>query len=487
MKHSFISVFLLLMLPIQIVLAFPPLVVDYRMDECYFLDGANGSAGDVFDSSLNAYHASSVNRLDSNESNPKICRSGIFGDNGYARVDTPFTLGEQWSLSVWIHFPFIVPGHRYYILGSYTGEGDLPVFQNNNGTLEWGIYDNSQGLSWKPIGELEDGWHHLVFKNRGNLGSNNRTILFVDGIRNNPNHRIDRVTSGEVSVLWTSTDDFNGQSIASNIDEMKIFSGNLTTGEISDIYNYENAGNNYDGSPRLCKSCTGSDISANSWDLVGIPAETRLSHVAQVTVNDIFGSMTGVFGTDWNLYKRVYSDTDNSSSYELLGLDNKLEFGQGYWLGSLKDDRWDVDGSTSVFYDSVLPCTKSECVEVVLTSVTTNFDIDGDDGSGPYRYNMGGFVGIDRPVDWADCRFIISDLDGTSNLEILTPTEAEAAGYAARQIWQYNGTGDTASNSYNTCDDSGTSTCKLIPFKGFWIELHGASKDKLVKLQIPKG
>jgi hypothetical protein len=165
-----------------------------------------------------------------------------------------------------------------------------------------------------------------------------------------------------------------------------------------------------------------------------------------------------------------------------MGLRDEIEFGQGYWLGSLIDDRWDVSGTTAVVYDSC----GTQCVEVDLASVTKNFDTDGDDGSGPYRYNMSGFVGIDNPVDWADCRFIVSDLDG-SNVQVLTPTETEEAGYAAKQIWQYNGSGDTASNSYNTCDDSGTSSCKLIPFKGFWIELHGPSKNKLVKLQIPKG
>ena len=43
---------------------------------------------------------------------------------------------------------------------------------------------------------------------------------------------------------------------------------------------------------------------------------------------------------------------------------------------------------------------------------------------------MTGFTGK-TPVDWADCRFII---DGTA----YTPSDAEAAGYVNKQIWQYN-------------------------------------------------
>jgi hypothetical protein len=82
-------------------------------------------------------------------------------------------------------------------------------------------------------------------------------------------------------------------------------------------------------------------------------------------------------------------------------------------------------------------------------------------------------------VDWADCRFIIDGLD-------YTPTAANAAGYASKQIWQYNpGTGANA-NGYTTCDDTGIGACKLIPYEGFWIELHGLTKGKTVKLLVPQ-
>ena len=116
-------------------------------------------------------------------------------------------------------------------------------------------------------------------------------------------------------------------------------------------------------------------------------------------------------------------------------------------------------------------------MEIDLTPVTHNFEEDGDDGTGPYRYNMSGFIGLTKPVSWADCRFVI---DGTP----YTPTDANNSGYASKQIWLYNGTGTDASNSYVTCDD--TMDCKLVPFKGFWVELHGPTKGKSVKLLIPK-
>ena len=188
--------------------------------------------------------------------------------------------------------------------------------------------------------------------------------------------------------------------------------------------------------------------------------------------------MNGTFKADWILFKRLYSTVDNSSSYKALELNDILEFGQGYWLGSKLGSEWFVDGTVATDYNSTSSdCVASECVEVDLTSASLDFAVDANDGSGPYRYNMVGHVSIKKPVNWADCRFII---DGTA----YTPTDAQTAGYASKQIWLYNGTGTDASNSYTTCDD--TMNCKIVPFKGFWVELDGSTKNKTVKLLIPK-
>ena len=139
---------------------------------------------------------------------------------------------------------------------------------------------------------------------------------------------------------------------------------------------------------------------------------------------------------------------------------------------------WNVNGTQAVDYDSsyngTFDCVAKQCVEIDLKSITHNFDTDPDDGTGPYRYNMTGFVGK-TSIKWADCRFII---DGT----VYTPTAAENAGYAAKKIWQYSPNGG---NDYATCDDT-MAGCLLEPYKGFWIELYGPTKGKSVKLLIPK-
>ena len=159
-------------------------------------------------------------------------------------------------------------------------------------------------------------------------------------------------------------------------------------------------------------------------------------------------------------------------------------------FGSKKDDQWDVSSLPPVNYISgITGCTASKCVEVDLKSVSLDSNATPPDdllGSGPYRYNMTGYVGLKKPVEWGTCRFVISDPDG-SNKEILSPADAETAGYAARQVWLYNPNQAGANgNGYTTCADNSPGGCKLLPFKGFHIELHGPTKNKTVKLLIPE-
>jgi hypothetical protein len=186
--------------------------------------------------------------------------------------------------------------------------------------------------------------------------------------------------------------------------------------------------------------------------------------------------MNGSIGTDWRLYKRTYNGADNGSSYTSLGSSDNLEFGIGYWLGSKNNSSWSENGAAPVDYNATSSgCTANRCVEFSLVPVTNDYD----DGTGPYRYNMSGFIGK-SPVEWADCRYIV---DGT----VMTPSELESNDIGSKQIWLYNPNDSGAnSNGYTTCDDTTPGGCKLIPYKGFWIELHGPSKGKTIKLLIPQ-
>ncbi len=461
------------------------LQVNLQMDECYWLGGANGVTDDAKDSSGNGLHAQSRNEADNIEADAKICRAGNF-INTYddkSKSDALFypneTISEEnigkdvpFSASAWVYRNDDDSWMAAVIKVSDDSWEDGWGLVHNYGSGKYlnffvGDYDTYARIKLKT-----DTWTHVVGTYDGS------TIkIYKNGTLKESVDQSDYVSG---SLPLSVGDDISGSDIddrwQGNIDEVKVWGRVLTDAEVSDIYNNENSGLNFDGTPRVCKSCNGSSIGANSWDLIGIPADSRNT---PLSVEDVFADdMNGTYGDDWRLYKREYNTTNNSSNYKQLTLDDNLDFGQGYWLGSKLDSEWYVNNTPEVDYNSTnSDCVASECVEIDLTSVTHNFEEDEDDGTGPYRYNMSGYVSIKTPVQWADCRFII---DGTA----YTPTDANLSGYASKQIWLYNGTGTNRSNSYTTCDD--TMNCKLVPFKGFWVELHGPTKNKTVKLLIPK-
>jgi hypothetical protein len=343
-----------------------------------------------------------------------------------------------------------------------------------------------QSVAIKPKNWNDEKWHFISIRYDGD-----KLTLTYDEQTSTQNIS-GSIINADIDMLIGANQD--GNSVSHNfqgyIDEIKIFNITLTDDEIKKIQDNDLHQNNYDGSYRQISTCNAS-IKANSWELVGIPADFRKNSNPKSTVADIFSDdMHGEYGSDWILYKRDYSDINNSSWYTVLNEDEELAFGKGYWLGSKFDNNWSENGASIVdfnsSYNTTNDCISHKCVEIDLTSTSKDFEEDGDDGTGAYRYNMVGFIGK-TPINWADCRFIVMDLDG-NNKEILTPTDMEDRDYAKKQIWIYNpSTNDANNNGYITCNDTTPGGCMLEPYKGFWIELHGKTKNKIVKLLLPQG
>ena len=457
------------------------LVAEYRMDECYWLDHSveksvkekiNGLDGAVFNGAQ-TYRDQKVVGLS----------SGAFdGDTHkqYVEVDSDAKLNMTSAMTVafWVYpttynsaqTNFLVVkraqkkgwGTRYYHI-THKVEFFVKVWN------KWPTAGVSVPSNWL------NHWHFVV----GRYDGTDVSVRLIDD-QNDLNNSVTKAGTINIAGNMPLRMAYNyyrkqdGDYFAGYLDEVKIWNRALSDTEITTIYNNEKAGKNFDGTDRAPVECNAT-IAANTWELVGIPADFRNPNNTKKTVADIFGDdMGGTYGTDWRMYRRDYSTTDNNSSYTYLNLNDTLEFGKGYWLGSKIDGSWSENGAATVDYDSThAACTAARCVEIDLTGVTHDYD----DGTGPYRYNMSGFVGK-TPIRWADCRFLI---DGTA----YTPSDAEAAGYAAKQIWLYNPGSGANSNGYTTCDDTMT-TCLLEPYHGFWVELHGPTMGKTVKLLIPK-
>ena len=458
------------------------LVANWRMDECYWLGG--GVESSVKDNTAHGYDASVYNGANTVKDPHIINNSGKFNlvsntENQHIRVndDTVGDTDGNLSVSFWVQLSEDIPKNDWTIFVVKTvtyNWSDGWGFGEYNGDLRFFIdqWNATNQYINTPIPKTSDGWVHFVgtydgtmmhlYRNGEEEGNTTISGLTVDG--ENP-----------VSIGWNG--DSRCHSLQGYIDEVKIWNRALSEAEVREIYSNEKSGLNYDGTTRKPVECN-TTIAANSWELVGIPIDLRSD---PKSVKDTFQGMSGTYGDDWRVYRRDYSDSNNSSWYTYLddpNDDSAIEFGKAYWLGNKQSEQtWDVNGTVVNYNYSGSDCPANQCVEIDLKSVTHNFATDGDDGTGPYRYNMTGFIG-NSSVQWADCRLII---DGTA----YTPSAAETAGYASKQIWQYNPGSGTNSNGYTTCDDSLT-TCMLEPFKGFWIELRGPTKGKTVKLLIPK-
>jgi len=463
--------------------------VNYRMDECYWMNGAGGVIEDVKDGSGNLFNATSsaTATLVRSSAIPPLCHYGTFSVQPDLVATEDGTAGNTAggiSVSVWLNpqamtnWQAIVTKSKAYNWNDgwgfihYSGQANTQIrfFVNN--------YNNNVSATltlntWNHVVATYDNQTIKIYVNGSEVGS----TAYASTVNN----------SGILDPIRMAYDDNRDDEYIGSMDEVKFWDKVLSATEISTIYTNELAGNNFDGTLRVCPTCD-ANTTAGIWGLIGVPADFRTA--VNKDVADVFdefpaGSYNIPLNADgWVVFKRDYNATNNASSYSIMpytGL--PLQFGQGYWLLSKVDQAWSENGLPNVDYNSVNPnCVTSPCVEIDLTSVNLNFgapDNDPNDGSGKNRNNMLGFAG-QTPVNWADCRFLI---DGTS----YTPTDANASGFADKQIWQYNpGAGGADANGYTTCDDVTPGGCKLEPYKGFWVILHGTTKNKTVKLLIPK-
>jgi len=468
--------------------------VNYRLDECYWLNNS-GLPEDVRDSSVNKYHATSSNSasITINNANPTICNYGTFSVKPDL-VESEYTNGgdtaDSLSVSFWIKADAAFPKWATIVSKTkkYNWNNGWGFVNRGNTSTQLTFFINryNQNITDTTITAAE-GWVHIV-------GTYDRSVmrLYKNGVEVDTRNYNNPVSNANDAMKLGFDGDSRDGTLIGSLDEVKFWDNTLSAVEIKKIYDNEISGKNYDGTPRVCPTCD-ANATAGIWGLIGIPADFRTA--TNKDVADVFDEFSGVDYNKpknpdnsvnvngWVLFKRDYNNANNDSSYSVVpytGLD--LEFGQGYWLATNKDVAWSENTLPSVDYNSTNPnCVRSPCVEIDLTSVNLNFgvpDNDPNDHTGRNRNNMLGFAGH-TPVNWADSRFLV---DGVS----YTPSAVEAAGFADKQVWQYNPGPGANANGYTTCDDTTPGGCKLEPYKGFWVILHGITKNKTVKLLIPK-
>jgi len=190
-----------------------------------------------------------------------INRSAFFdGDDYIELADELAILRGTGSLSVWIKTTQVGNDTMWRAPGlagiEEEGGGD-DVF--------WGWIDVAGHIGLTYANEVptksttvinDDTWHHIVLTRDSSTGE---VVVYVDGIEEERN----TLAAGTVSSSRTFTslgriEDTGGtpEYFEGYLDEVEIYNTVLTPAEVTDIYDNESSGNNWDGSPRQAADCS---------------------------------------------------------------------------------------------------------------------------------------------------------------------------------------------------------------------------------------
>jgi len=203
----------------------------------------------------------------------------------------------------------------------------------------------------------------------------------------------------------------------------------------------------------------GRELRSNIWTMVGLPCEPGVAN----TVQDLFADsvMTPAnYNNSWSVWER----NELADNYTLLSLGSPLTQGHGYWVFTLNSTAWHAAGTDTPVSISNPNCTSIKgCFEIELIPPGV---------AQPPLFNLIGHV-FSSDIAWDSVRF---EVDGVA----YTPSQAEAAGFADKKMWLYNG------NGYDVYDDAtpgleGT----LVSQDGIWTAVHAGAAGKTVWLLIP--
>lgn len=323
----------------------PEPVTDWHLDE----SGYTGASSEVVDSSASGFNARALGGAGT-ISDGQVCRTMAFdGDNDYYEARSfSAPLRGTGSLSFWIQTRqtggasmWTSPGVTGIEVSGSTDDifwGSL----NSSGQIGVGPGDNDHSFSTTIIADGD--WHHVVQTRDSTSGV---LQTFVDGDLENTStsatgtisqefYSIGRLEHSRGSPLY-----FNG-----NLDEVMIFDSVLNEDNVQTIYTNQLAGDNWDGSERICNNptasafilshdrngihCLAEPISVSAVDSANVIVP---SYVGSITLDTQSGDGTWALSTGSGTLIDVTSD-DGLATYQFSASDNgaatfSLTYNQG--------------------------------------------------------------------------------------------------------------------------------------------------------------
>ncbi len=234
-------------------------IADYRMDKCEW----DGTSGEVIDSSGHGYDGTAKNGANTEDNvtaGGGLCHVGKFdGMDDYIDIGQSVfpasSSASQISISAWIK-PTSFDEYSVVAIQSNAswrrGFGLAHIYDISSKSIcfyikRWNrfyVCTDVDFAQWTHVVGTYDGSYIKIYKNKtlvhkykiGNRNfKSNDNLLIGDSVWRG---------SGSGSDLW------HGE-----IDELKIYDKALTNSEISQIYDNEKAGKNYNDTNRICQTC----------------------------------------------------------------------------------------------------------------------------------------------------------------------------------------------------------------------------------------
>jgi MSHA biogenesis protein MshQ len=234
------------------------LVSDHHFDESSW----SGIAGEVLDSSGNDYHGVASKPM-TNSTDGVVCNAADFSETGASDYVSLNGLAlnnlDDFSISIWGKLDSSRSGPQtIFSAASNSDKNGVLMFFSDTKTLSFYFRDTIVATYEFTDAISDDEWHHYVWTRKGD-----RHCLFMDGVSKgcqsaSPFYEGSISVASNGLIIGQEQDSVGGRFDANQdweglVDELMIFSSELSSAKVRSIHNNQSAGKNYDGSVRTCR------------------------------------------------------------------------------------------------------------------------------------------------------------------------------------------------------------------------------------------
>jgi MSHA biogenesis protein MshQ len=237
----------------------PSVQAEWYFDELEWAADPN----EVLDSSGNGYHGVASKSM-TNSPEGVVCNAADLSESSttdYVSLDGSALDGlNDFSISIWGKLDSSSSGAQTIFSGASSADiNGVLMFFSNTSTLRFYFRDSIVATFSMPAAISDDDWHHYVWtRNEG------QHCLYMDGVSQgcqSSSYTGDITVSSNGLIIGQEQDSVGGrfdvnQDWEGFVDEPMIFSNTLSADNVADIYTNQLAGNNWDGSARVCPTVT---------------------------------------------------------------------------------------------------------------------------------------------------------------------------------------------------------------------------------------